>query len=124
MDHLSFSLSLSWIKFQPSFLMRARYQLAKVVPNLRPWEVLSLEQAMDQITYGGEWYREPLGSYTTGPPYIEHWNNDVKVALYFHCSPSFLFSDSSTYLSFTIDAFHLLYFLKVFGIALITVSIR
>lgn len=34
---------------------------------------------MDQITYDGEWYREPLGSYTTGPPYIRHWNKDVKV---------------------------------------------
>ncbi|XP_072975315.1 protein TIC 56, chloroplastic [Typha angustifolia] len=55
-----------------------RYRLAKIIPGLRPWEVLSVEQAMDQITYDGEWYREPLGSYTTGPPYIRHWNNDVK----------------------------------------------
>ncbi|KAG8374449.1 hypothetical protein BUALT_Bualt11G0133100 [Buddleja alternifolia] len=54
-----------------------RLQLAKVIPGLRPWEVLSIEQAMDQITYGGEWYREPLGSYTTGPPYISEWNKDV-----------------------------------------------
>nr|CAD1822053.1 unnamed protein product [Ananas comosus var. bracteatus] len=55
-----------------------RYRLAKIIPGLRPWEVLSVEQAMDQITYDGEWYREPLGSYTTGPPYIRHWNKDVK----------------------------------------------
>ncbi|XP_057959966.1 protein TIC 56, chloroplastic [Malania oleifera] len=55
-----------------------RVQLAKAIPGLRPWEVLSIEQAMDQITYDGEWYREPLGSYTTGPPYIRHWNKDVK----------------------------------------------
>lgn len=55
-----------------------RYRLAEIIPGLRPWEVLSIEQAMDQITYDGEWYREPLGSYTTGPPYIRHWNNDVK----------------------------------------------
>lgn len=55
-----------------------RLQLAKIIPGLRPWEVLSIEQAMDQITYGGQWYREPLGSYTTGPPYIRHWNKDVK----------------------------------------------
>ncbi|EEF35687.1 protein TIC 56, chloroplastic [Ricinus communis] len=55
-----------------------RLQLAKIIPGLRPWEVLSVEQAMDQITYGGQWYREPLGSYTTGPPYIRHWNKDVK----------------------------------------------
>lgn len=57
--------------------------MEKVIPGLRPWEVLSVEQAMDQITYGGEWYREPLGSYTTGPPYIADWNKDVMVrALY------------------------------------------
>ncbi|XP_058075089.1 protein TIC 56, chloroplastic [Magnolia sinica] len=55
-----------------------RKQLAKVIPGLRPWEVLSIEQAMDQITYDGEWYREPLGSFTTGPPYIKNWNKDVK----------------------------------------------
>ncbi|XP_016504827.1 protein TIC 56, chloroplastic [Nicotiana tabacum] len=54
-----------------------RKELEKVIPGLRPWEVLSVEQAMDQITYGGEWYREPLGSYTTGPPYIADWNKDV-----------------------------------------------
>uniref|UniRef100_A0A5B6ZBY6 GYF domain-containing protein n=1 Tax=Davidia involucrata TaxID=16924 RepID=A0A5B6ZBY6_DAVIN len=54
-----------------------RLQLAKAIPGLRPWEVLSIEQAMDRITYDGEWYREPLGSYTTGPPYIQHWNKDV-----------------------------------------------
>ncbi|KAI3414469.1 GYF_2 domain-containing protein [Psidium guajava] len=55
-----------------------RIQLAKVIPGLRPWEVLSIEQAMDQITYGGQWYRLPLGTYHTGPPYIQHWNKDVK----------------------------------------------
>jgi hypothetical protein len=58
-----------------------RYQLAKIIPGLRPWEVLSVEQAMDRITYRGEWYREPLGTFTTGPPYINHWNKDVKVRL-------------------------------------------
>ncbi|CAK9323382.1 unnamed protein product [Citrullus colocynthis] len=55
-----------------------RYKLAKIIPGLRPWEVLSVEQAMEQITYNGEWHREPLGTYTTGPPYIRHWNKDVK----------------------------------------------
>lgn len=54
-----------------------REQLAEALPGLRPWEVLSVEQAMDQITFGRQWYREPLGSYTTGPPYIRHWNKDV-----------------------------------------------
>ena len=53
--------------------------MAEAIPGLRPWEVLSVEQAMDQITYGGEWYRQPLGRYTTGPPYIDNWNEDVKV---------------------------------------------
>ncbi|KAK9920351.1 hypothetical protein M0R45_028906 [Rubus argutus] len=33
---------------------------------------------MDQITYEGEWYREPLGTYTTGPPYLRAWNMDVQ----------------------------------------------
>ncbi|XP_065853108.1 protein TIC 56, chloroplastic [Euphorbia lathyris] len=55
-----------------------RLQLAKIIPGLRPWEVLSVEQAMDYLTYGGKWYREPLGSYTTGPPYIMEWNKDVR----------------------------------------------
>ncbi|XP_051113831.1 protein TIC 56, chloroplastic [Andrographis paniculata] len=60
-------------KYIPKDLRR---QLQEIIPGLRPWEVLSVEQAMDQITYGGEWYREPLGSYTTGPPYINEWNKD------------------------------------------------
>ncbi|CAM8908020.1 unnamed protein product [Rhodiola kirilowii] len=54
-----------------------RKKLAKVIPGLRPWEVLSVEQAMEKITYNGEWFREPLGSHTTGPPYIRQWNKDV-----------------------------------------------
>lgn len=54
-----------------------RQQLAKIIPGLRPWEVLSIEQAMDHITTGGKWYREPLCSFTTGPPYIADWNKDV-----------------------------------------------
>ncbi|XVF76879.1 hypothetical protein PTKIN_Ptkin13bG0302500 [Pterospermum kingtungense] len=32
-----------------------RRKLAKVIPGLRPWEVLSVAQAMDEIAYGGEW---------------------------------------------------------------------
>ncbi|WOH01984.1 hypothetical protein DCAR_0521371 [Daucus carota subsp. sativus] len=55
-----------------------RLQLAKAIPGLRPWEVLSVEQAMDQITYSGKWYREPLGSFTTGPPYIQQWNEEME----------------------------------------------
>ncbi|KAK2432632.1 protein TIC 56, chloroplastic [Trifolium repens] len=52
-----------------------RQKLAKLIPGLRPWEVLSIEQAMDQIAFNGQWYREPLGSYTTGPPFIRRWND-------------------------------------------------
>lgn len=59
-----------------------RQELAKVIPGLRPWEVISIEQAMDQISYGGEWYREPLGTYTTGPPYIREWNRSVMVSVF------------------------------------------
>lgn len=59
-----------------------RQELAKVIPGLRPWEVISVEQAMDQISYGGEWYREPLGTYTTGPPYIREWNRNVMVSFF------------------------------------------
>lgn len=60
-------------------LVWCRRQLAELIPGLRPWEVLSVEQAMDQITYGGKWYRQPLGTFTTGPPFIELWNKDVMV---------------------------------------------
>ncbi|KAL5072833.1 hypothetical protein RYX36_011817 [Vicia faba] len=55
-----------------------RQQLAKLIPGLRPWEVLSIEQAMDHIAFNGEWYREPLGSYNTGPPFLRRWNRDVQ----------------------------------------------
>ncbi|XLR24360.1 hypothetical protein S83_052260, partial [Arachis hypogaea] len=58
-------------------VMNYGLQLAKIIPGLRPWEVLSIEQAMDQITFNGQWYREPLGSFQTGPPYIQHWNKDI-----------------------------------------------
>lgn len=61
-------------------LLTVRQELAKVIPGLRPWEVISVEQAMDQISYGGEWYRKPLGTYTTGPPYIREWNRNVRVS--------------------------------------------
>ncbi|XP_043689128.1 protein TIC 56, chloroplastic [Telopea speciosissima] len=79
-----------------------RIQLAKAIPGLRPWEVLSIEQAMDQITYGGEWYREPLGTYTTGPPYIRDWNKDVKHVLNVFLKLNYLVYDK---LSATIPGF-------------------
>ncbi|GAU13923.1 hypothetical protein TSUD_262500 [Trifolium subterraneum] len=54
-----------------------RKKLAKLIPGLRPWEVLSIEQAMDQIAFSGEWFREPLASYTTGPPFMKRWSDAV-----------------------------------------------
>ncbi|CAL5210785.1 unnamed protein product [Lathyrus oleraceus] len=54
-----------------------RQQLAKMIPGLRPWEVLSIEQAMDRIAFNGKWHRVPLGSYNTGPPFLRRWNEDV-----------------------------------------------
>lgn len=74
--YLFISFGLGWMSAW------GRQKLAKLIPGLRPWEVLSIEQAMDRITFNGEWYREPLGSYTTGPPYLRHWNDDVLVCIF------------------------------------------
>ncbi|GJR69736.1 protein TIC 56, chloroplastic [Tanacetum coccineum] len=30
------------------------------------------------IRYGGQWYSEPLGAFTTGLPYIQDWNEDFE----------------------------------------------
>lgn len=65
-------------KYIPKHL---RYRLAELIPGLRPWEVINIEQAMDRITYRKRWYREPLGSYRTGPPFIRHWNTEIKLEL-------------------------------------------
>ncbi|GKC73072.1 protein TIC 56, chloroplastic [Tanacetum coccineum] len=51
----------------------------KAFSGLMTWEILSVEQAMDLIAYGGQWYSEPLGAFTIGPPYIQDWNEDVKL---------------------------------------------
>nr|ADE76187.1 unknown [Picea sitchensis] len=64
-----------------------RKDLAKVVPGLRPWEVISLEQTMDLITYNGKWYREVLSSYTTRAEYLPEYNRDVKL-LYSYATAS------------------------------------
>jgi len=56
-----------------------RKDLAKVVPGLRPWEIISLEQTMDLITYNGNWYREPLSQFTTPPEYIIPYNEEMKM---------------------------------------------
>ncbi|GJY69309.1 transformation/transcription domain-associated protein-like protein [Tanacetum coccineum] len=61
---------------------RQRQNEMKIVnafSRLMTWEILSVEQAMDLIAYGGQWYSEPLGAFTTGPPYIQDWNEDVKL---------------------------------------------
>ncbi|GJV14072.1 DnaJ homolog subfamily C member 2-like protein [Tanacetum coccineum] len=47
--------------------------------GLMPWEILSVEQAIDLIAYGDQWYSEPLGVFTSGPPYIQDWNEDVEI---------------------------------------------
>ncbi|KAI3939788.1 hypothetical protein MKW92_012574 [Papaver armeniacum] len=52
--------------------------IAKKNPCLKPWEVLSIQQANDQIAYSGIWYCERLGSNATGPPYLRNWNKYVK----------------------------------------------
>ncbi|GJZ85328.1 DnaJ homolog subfamily C member 2-like protein, partial [Tanacetum coccineum] len=54
-------------------------QLIKAILGLMPWEILSVEQAMHLIAYGDQWYSEPLGAFTTGPPYIQDWNEDVEI---------------------------------------------
>ncbi|KAB2612043.1 hypothetical protein D8674_041205 [Pyrus ussuriensis x Pyrus communis] len=38
------------------YISKAFRELSKIIPGLRPWEVLSVEQAMDQVTYEGELY--------------------------------------------------------------------
>ena len=35
-----------------------------MIPGLRPWEVMKVEEVMDKVTYGKEWYRPILGSFT------------------------------------------------------------
>nr|GEU80678.1 hydroxycinnamoyl-CoA quinate/shikimate transferase [Tanacetum cinerariifolium] len=50
----------------------------KAFSGLVTWEILSVEQAIDLIAYGGQWFSEPLGAFTTGPPYIQDWNEDVE----------------------------------------------
>lgn len=47
---------------------------------------------MDHLTYNGEWHREPLGSFNTGPPYIKEWNRDIWVR-YILCTCSYNFAD-------------------------------
>lgn len=62
-------------KFVPYHL---RKELAEVIPGLRPWEVLDVEQIMEKVTYGEKWFREPLSAFTTRADYDEAWFNDYK----------------------------------------------
>lgn len=55
-----------------------RKELAEVIPGLRPWEVLDIEQVMEKATYGEKWFREPLTAFTTRANYDEAWFNDYK----------------------------------------------
>nr|GEW52534.1 cation efflux family protein [Tanacetum cinerariifolium] len=50
----------------------------KIYSGVEAMGVLSVEQAMDQIAYGGQHYSEPLRAFTTRPPYIQDWNEDVE----------------------------------------------
>lgn len=50
-----------------------------MIPGLRPWEVLDVEQIMEKVTYGEKWFREPLSAFTTRADYDEAWFNDYKV---------------------------------------------
>ncbi|GKF83377.1 protein TIC 56, chloroplastic, partial [Tanacetum coccineum] len=43
---------------------------------------IDVEQAMDQISYGGQSYSELLGAFTTRHPYIQDWNEDVEACLF------------------------------------------
>ncbi|KAL9252183.1 TIC 56, chloroplastic-like protein, partial [Drosera capensis] len=45
--------------------------------GLRPWEVLSIESAMDQLVFGGKWHRQSLAHISTGPPFLKNWNKEV-----------------------------------------------
>lgn len=69
-----------------------RKQMAKVVPGLRPWEILNMEQIMDDVTYAG-WYREPLGSYNTGPPFAEPQMDAPTNFIFYHLPQDKFFDD-------------------------------
>lgn len=62
-------------KFVPYHI---RQKLAEVIPGLRPWEVINVEQIMEKVTFGKKWYRQRLGSFTTRADYDEDWFEDFK----------------------------------------------
>ncbi|GLJ37513.1 hypothetical protein SUGI_0762290 [Cryptomeria japonica] len=71
-----------------------RKLMAKVFPGLRPWEILNMEQIMDDVTYAG-WYREPLGSYNTGPPFAERQMDMPTNYIFYHLPEDKFFDDLS-----------------------------
>lgn len=53
-------------RFPDKFIpYETRKKLAKVIPGLRPWEVLEVEQVFNYLTFRDEFWRDPLGTYTT-----------------------------------------------------------
>eukprot|EP00245_Coleochaete_scutata_P001264 TRINITY_DN11537_c0_g1_i1.p1 TRINITY_DN11537_c0_g1~~TRINITY_DN11537_c0_g1_i1.p1 ORF type:complete len:448 (+),score=128.63 TRINITY_DN11537_c0_g1_i1:115-1458(+) len=54
-----------------------RKRLAKEIPGLRPWEVQDVDQVLDFVTYGDDWWREPMGNYTMRHEYEEDMQNDL-----------------------------------------------
>eukprot|EP00850_Spirogloea_muscicola_P009095 SM000050S17020 [mRNA] locus=s50:395020:397039:- [translate_table: standard] len=55
-----------------------RKRLAREIPGLRPWEVANVEQIFDLVTFRREWYREPLGDFSTVLDFEEDVADDTK----------------------------------------------
>ncbi|KAH7297143.1 hypothetical protein KP509_26G055700 [Ceratopteris richardii] len=55
-----------------------RKELAELIPGLHPWEVFEVEQIMERVTYGKEWYREPLNAFTMRAEYERAYFEDYK----------------------------------------------
>ena len=55
--------------------------MAEVIPGLRPWQIMKIEQVMEKVTYGREWYRSGLGSFTMRADFEEDWFEEFKVRI-------------------------------------------
>jgi hypothetical protein len=55
--------------------------MAEVIPGLRPWEIMKIEQVMEKVTYGTRWYRTGLGSFTWRADFEEDWFDEFKVCI-------------------------------------------
>lgn len=49
-----------------------------MIPGLRPWEVLEVEQAFDWLSYHGMFFRSPLGTFATPPDYQEAYDESTR----------------------------------------------